>query len=118
MNNNSKDNDERRKYKRMSVALPFNYKNLVYSQDSIAEAYTKNIGGGGAKFAVTRFMPEDTRIKMSILIREGANPIDITSKIIWITKMPYNDIYHLGVEFVDITKEDRDRIVDYIHNIY
>ena len=64
-------------------------------------------------------MPEDTHLKITLTVREGAPPIDITSKIVWISKMPYNDIYHLGVEFIDITGEDRDRITDYIQrNLY
>lgn len=108
--------DERRKYPRAETNLPISYKNLRTAGQSAASSTTKDLSEGGARFKTSEFISLACRLVLEISIPTSPKPIKAISKVAWIKKLPVGDHYEIGNHFLEITKEDKARILEYVSN--
>jgi hypothetical protein len=54
------------------------------------------------------------RLVLSITLPNSTKPIKAISKVAWIKRVPVGDQYELGNQFLEITKEDKVQIVDFV----
>ncbi len=105
--------DERRRYQRVDFSLPIQYRNLRTTGNA-AGSLTKDIGEGGVRFKAGEFISLACRLVIEINLPTAPKPIKAISKVAWIKKLPTNDQYELGNQFLDMSKEDRGHIIDFI----
>lgn len=103
---------ERRRHKRCTVHLPLRYQ--LKGTVRYADTLTKDIGGGGAQFITDEFFARNSEILFELMIAETSEPVKGKAKIVWLNKVPHNDIYSIGIEFMDIARESRQRIVNFV----
>ena len=108
--------DERRKFKRVNRILPLQYRNLRKSGELPKETVTKNISGGGACFNCGEFMSLACRMVVEIYLPAVPKPIKAISKIAWIRKLPTGEQYEMGNQFLDMTREDKVLINEFVNN--
>jgi c-di-GMP-binding flagellar brake protein YcgR len=108
--------DERRRYPRAETNLPISYKNLRSIGQAPVTSTTKDISEGGARFKTSEFISLACRLVLEISIPTSPKPIKAISKVAWIKKLPAGDNYEIGNHFLEITKEDRSRILDFVNN--
>ena len=77
---------------------------------------TKDISAGGVSFKTSEFISLACRLVVEINLPTDGKPIKAISKVAWIRKTPTNDNYELGNQFLEITKEDKNRINDFVSN--
>lgn len=128
----SEDWQEKRKYARAAVQKLVRYK-IVHGErpDKVSRtlrALLTNIGGGGVLLAVKELVTEGLHIsfnenvvKQNWLALEmdlfpGRSPVHAMGKVAWYQKsMGRPDYkYDVGVEFKDISEEDRNMILDFV----
>ena len=108
--------DERRRYPRAETNLPVNYKNLRSAGQAPASSTTRDLSEGGARFKTSEFISLACRLVLEISIPTSPKPIKAISKVAWIKKLPVGDNYEVGNHFLEITKEDKSRIMEYINS--
>jgi len=109
--------EEKRRYRRAESNLPVQYKNLRKAADVPVGSLTKNICEGGVAFKTNEFISLACRLVLEISLPTVAKPIKAISKIAWIRKLPASDQYELGNQFLEMSKEDRAHIMDFINKI-
>ena len=109
--------EERRRYKRIDSALAVRYRNLRANNSPIEESLTKNISEGGVCFNSNEFISLACRLIVEITLPTTPKPIKAISKIAWIRKLPSSDQYQVGNHFLEIGKEDKDRISGFITQV-
>lgn len=109
--------EEKRKYRRVESDLPVQYKNLRKSSNVPAGTITKNICVGGVSFKSNEFISLACRLVLEISLPTVAKPIKAISKIAWIRKLPSSDQYELGNQFLEMSKEDKAHIVDFVNKV-
>jgi c-di-GMP-binding flagellar brake protein YcgR len=109
--------DERRRFQRVESSLPVSYKNLRSIGEAPISTLTKNISGGGARFKTNEFISLACRLVLEIALPTDTKPIKAISKVAWIRKLSPGDNYEVGNQFLEITKEDKSRIMDFISNL-
>lgn len=107
---------ERRRFQRMESNLPVKYRNLKMAAAPTG-SLTKDIGEGGIRFKTTEFISLACRLVVEITIPTVQRPIKAISKVAWIKRSPTNDQYELGNQFLEISKEDRAAITDYVNRL-
>lgn len=105
---------ERRLYPRASAAMPVQYRGIRQANDAIMGTIARNISKGGVALIVNEFISVFTRLIVEISIPPIAKPIRAISKVVWIRKRPHGEQYEVGMEFVDITEEDRRNVSDFV----
>lgn len=110
------DYHEKRKHTRLDVRVPVNYKELR-NQESIKGTLTKNLSEGGVKFNTDKFISLACRMIVEMTLPTSPKPIRAISKVAWIKKLPLGDDYEIGNQFLDMTKDDKARINDYLRKM-
>ena len=106
--------EEKRRYKRAGSALSIQYKNLRKINDPAGESLSRNISEGGVCFQTSKFISLACRLIVEISIPTSLKPIKAISKVAWIRKISSGDQYELGNQFLEISKEDKSIITDYV----
>ena len=109
--------DEKRRYPRAETNLPISYKNLRNVGDAPVSSMTRDISEGGARFKTSEFISLACRLVLEISIPTSPKPVKAISKVAWIKKLPAGDNYEIGNHFLEITKEDKSRIMEYINSV-
>lgn len=104
---------ERRRFQRVDSSVPVKYRNLRTATVSTG-SMTKNVGEGGISFDTSEFISLACRLVVEVILPTVPKPIKAISKVAWIRKMSSGDRYELGNQFLEISKEDRALITDYV----
>jgi len=111
-NHNSVSN--KRRYARVGVSLPLEYKDLRKAAELPKGSLLKNISEGGVSFTSKEFMSLACRLVLNITLPNSTKPIKAISKVAWIKRIPVGDQYELGNQFLEITKEDKAQIINFV----
>lgn len=107
--------NERRRAPRVRFNLPLQYKNLRKIGESPVGSLTKDIGEGGVSFKTSEFISLACRLVVEIKLPTSDKPIKAISKVAWIKKSASGNQYELGNQFLEINKEDKAHILDFIN---
>jgi len=104
---------EKRRFQRIDSNLPVRYKNIKTATVPMG-ALTKDISEGGIRFKTNEFISLACRLVVEVTLPTVQRPIKAISKVAWIRKLSPGDQYELGNQFLEISKEDRSLITDYV----
>ena len=107
---------EKRRFERIESNLPLRYKNIRTSTGPMG-SLTKNISEGGISFKTNEFISLACRLVVEINLPTVQRPIKAISKVAWIRKLSSGEQYELGNQFLEISKEDRGLITDYVSRL-
>lgn len=107
---------ERRRFPRIDSNVPVKYRNLRTAAIPMG-SLTKNISEGGISFKTNEFISLACRLVVEIALPAIPKPIKAISKVAWIRKMSSGDEYEMGNQFLEISKEDRSLITDYVNRL-
>lgn len=108
--------EDKRKYKRVDSVLPIQYRNLRKSEELPSPTVGSNISEGGVCFTSSQFISLACRMVVEINLPDVAKPIKAISKIAWIKRMPSSDQYLLGNQFLEMAKEDKAHVMNFVNN--
>lgn len=109
--------EERRKFQRVGFNLPLQYKNLRKSGEIATGSLTKDIGEGGVRFKSNEFISLACRLVVEINLPTITKPIKAISKVAWIRKIPATDEYELGNQFLEMSREDKSHVTDFVNKV-
>ena len=117
---------ERRKFVRAGIQS-----NIKWAKDTDAEKeakyedVTKNIGGGGICISTNEKLEKEERLILEIELPNGKT-VHSKGRVAWSNKLEiegakYGKSYQVGIEFIDISEEDREQVqrlvFEYLHRI-
>jgi len=105
---------ERRVFPRVNARLPLQFKDIQRPIEASSGALTRDISGGGARFLSNDFISIFTRIMLEVSLPSFSRPVKAISKVAWIQKLPSSSQYDVGVQFLDMTDEDRKQLGSFI----
>lgn len=108
------DSLERRRHKRVSSVIPLQYKNLRRLSEGTVGAIAHDVGEGGVRFVANEFLPLARRLVVEVFLPAQPRPIKAISKVAWIRKITSTDQYEIGNQFLEMGKEDKINLSEYI----
>ena len=112
-NYNSVEN--KRRFTRVGASLPLEYRDLRKSAELPKGSLLRNISEGGVCFSSKEFMSLACRLVLNINLPNTTRPIKAISKVAWIRRVPSTNQYEMGNQFLEITKEDRAQITNFVN---
>ena len=106
--------EDRRRAPRVKFNLPLQYKNLRKIGEGSSGSVTRDIGEGGVCFNSSQFISLACRLVVEIKLPTVDKPVKAISKVAWIRKSLTGDHYELGNQFLEIAKEDKGHIADFV----
>lgn len=109
--------EDKRRFKRVGVSLPLEYRDLRKSAELPKGSLLRNISEGGVCFVSKEFMSLACRLILNITLPNNSKPVKAIAKVAWIRKLPASNQYELGNQFLEMTKEDRSQINDFVKEV-
>jgi len=107
--------EEKRRFKRVDYTIPVQYKNLRVPAELPLTSMTRNLSEGGICFQSNKFVSLACRLVVELSLPTSPKPIKAISKVAWIRKIPSSDQYEIGNYFLEITKEDKANIFNFVN---
>ena len=106
--------EEKRRFPRIPSRFPLKYKDMRKKDEEFRGTVSKNLSEGGVRFRSDRFISLACRLVVELNLPELTKPIRAVSKITWIKKLPAGDDYEVGNQFLEISKEDKGFIRNFV----
>jgi hypothetical protein len=110
---------EKRRFVRFDVSLPIKWRKITDDSDDMIESKSKNISAGGLCLIIKEKEIYDGDIlELQIELPTGET-FYLEGQVIWVSEFRiirkvYENWYAAGIEFINIYKEDRERIKEVI----
>lgn len=115
---------ERREYIRLDTVFPVEFQSIDGEKiGTLHEGFTRDISRIGMRIEaktlagrrLESFIPDRTKLKLTINLPIYAKPVEATGTVKWIQKLtgPKFDKYAFGVSYDDIEPEDASRVLKY-----
>ncbi|MDD5504447.1 PilZ domain-containing protein [bacterium] len=105
---------EKRSYPRIEARLPFQFKDIQRPIETYTGSLTKDVSTGGVRFISNEFLSIFTRLILEVSVPTFSKPIKAISKVAWIQKAPRSSSYNVGLQFVDMTEEDKKHLSNFL----
>lgn len=107
---------EKRKHARVESRVPIQYK-LLKEPEVKSAGVTKNLSEGGIRFETDKFISLACRLVVELEIPTLTKNIKAISKVAWIKKDPTGEKYEVGNQFLEISRQDKQLISQYVDDI-
>ena len=97
---------ERRKFTRVNVPIPLQYKNARSATDLFKECDIIDLSQGGLRFTTDQFAPLACHMVVKIVASPGEEPVRAISKIAWVKRLSSGNRFEVGGEFKTISEKD------------
>ena len=110
--------DEKRKFKRVKTHIPVKYRKLREGAGSVGfGSLSRDLSQGGVQFRVEEFISMACGLIVEVDIPMLTRPVKAISKVAWIRKVASGDDYEIGNQFLEISKEDKKHVSEYIEQL-
>lgn len=105
---------ERRLLPRLNFKEAVQFRNLLKSNEVFSGSLSRDLSAGGLRITTAAPFAKDARLVL-LLALPGASPvIRAISKVAWNTQKPFGGGYESGLQFIEITSEDRNSIAGFV----
>jgi c-di-GMP-binding flagellar brake protein YcgR len=105
---------EKRSSPRINAHIPLQFKDIQRPIETYTGSLTKDISEGGVRFTSNGFLSIFTRLMLEISVPSFSRPLKAISKVAWIQKVPRSSQYNVGLQFMDMTEDDRKHLASFI----
>lgn len=109
---------EKRKYPRIKTHIPVRIRKMKGGLIGEGESsVTKNLSTGGIRFRTEEFISMACRLILELDVPMFTKPVKAISKVAWIRKMPSGNDYEVGNQFLEMSKEDKELVSEYVNSL-
>jgi len=109
--------EEKRAHPRFKVRIPVEYRKLRESTALKKGSITEDISLGGTRFITEEFLAFTSRLMLDIDLPIPERSVNVLSKVSWIRKLAAEDYYEIGSQFLEMSKEDKNRLSHYLDRL-
>ncbi len=105
---------EKREYVRCLISTPVKYRLLdVSGEEKVCESV--DVSAAGLKVLTREKLERGTRLRIAFSHpSDGAEIVAKCTVVAWAKKSEAEDVFETGIEFLEISKEDREKISEYV----
>lgn len=105
---------ERRRFVRIPEDAPIAYE--VLSSAKTGDFITRDISQGGIRFFVHDFVPKGSLMRIRLTLKKMTFSFEAITKVVWVEEDHHNERYEVGVEFVNISQQATEHLINYIRD--
>jgi c-di-GMP-binding flagellar brake protein YcgR len=110
--------EEKRKNPRVKTHIPIRFRKLRDEAGADGTmSISKNLSEGGIHFRSGGFVSRACRLILELDIPMFSKPVKAISKVAWIRKTENGNEYEVGNRFLEMTKEDKELISEYVDSL-
>ena len=107
------DDAERRRFGRTDLLVRVEYSTI----DEIFSEFTRDINEGGLFIETEKPRPTGTEVVLRFNLPGNQEPLQTIGRVVWVRSATDLDPAGMGIEFDELSDEDRDRINEMIRSL-
>ncbi len=107
------DGAERRRFGRTDLLVRVEYSTI----DEIFSEFTRDINEGGLFIETEKPRPTGTEVVLRFNLPGNQEPLQTIGRVVWVRSATDLDPAGMGIEFDELSEEDRDRINEMIRSL-
>ncbi len=107
------DDAERRRFGRTDLLVRVEYSTI----DEIFSEFTRDINEGGLFIETEKPRPTGTEVVLRFNLPGNQEPLQTVGRVVWVRSATDLDPAGMGIEFDELSDEDRDRINEMIRSL-
>jgi len=112
-----KDGSERRRARRVYASF-VEYCRTEGAPEQKYQAFAENVSATGICIFVNEEIKPNIILSITVFLLDGSNPIEVKGRVVWVRPSVFvmakdRQHYDVGVDFVEISDEDRERLLYY-----
>ncbi len=109
----AEDDAERRRFGRSDMLVRVEYSTV----DEIFSEFTRDINEGGLFIETEKPRPTGTEVAMRFNLPGNYEPLQTIGRVVWVRSASDQEPSGMGIEFDELSKQDRDRINQMIRSL-
>lgn len=100
---------ERRRFPRVRAELEMEFRPLA-DPEGLAGSLSRDLSAGGVRLTTDRFLARDSRLVLLFTPPGAGRKVRAVARVSWVRERPYSEFCDCGLEFVEISAEERDSV--------
>jgi len=113
----SEKSKEKRVEEENKIAIKLLPEDKYQHDKNIVFALTKDISSGGVKIITDKMLPIDTMLKIELTLAKMRKLVEATAKVRWMSRLYDDDVFEMGLEFIDTPAESVMLLLEYIYGL-
>ncbi len=105
---------ERRQLPRLTFTGPLQYRDLFKAPRVYSGSLARDLSAGGLRISSSTSFARDDRLVLLLSLPDSLREIRAIARVSWQRERPFASSYESGLQFIEITSEDRDSIADFV----
>ena len=105
---------ERRRQPRLNFTEPIQYRSLLKAPKTYAGSVAGDISATGLRILNAPPLPKEDRLVLLFCLPSSTQTIRVIAQVVWQRERPFEAGYESGLQFIEITPEDRDSIAGFV----
>ena len=105
---------ERRQQMRLTFTEPVQYRNVFKPNELYSGSLARDLSAGGVRIATPVPLAKDDRLVVLLTLPDAPTVIRAIARVAWQQQKPFGSIYESGLQFIQITPEDRDLVASFV----
>ncbi len=101
---------ERRRLPRLNFTEPVQYRSLFKPHETYSGSLARDLSAGGVRIIHYAGLAKESRVILLIDLPGTRRSIRLIARVAWNRERPLTSGYETGLQFIEITPEDRDSI--------
>ena len=105
---------ERRRFPRLKCTASIQCRSVLKPQGPFVGSLSKDLSASGIRITTAEFFPVESRVVLLLSIPHLLKPIRAIARIVWTQEKHFTEACECGLQFLEITPEDRESIAGYV----
>lgn len=105
---------ERRRFPRLKCTASIQFRSVLRPQDPFLGSLSKDLSASGVRMSLPEFCPAESRLVLLLSLPDLLRPIRAIGRVVWTQEQPFADSYDCGLQFLELSPEDRDALAGYV----
>lgn len=102
--------EEKRLFPRIKLQTPLCFQLRGFPKS--CNALTDDLSSGGLSFTNDKFVARSTMIMLEVNLLSRV--LSAIGKVVWASPLPHSDRYRLGIQFDELSQQDKNFLDDYV----
>ncbi len=105
---------ERRQQWRSNFTEPVQYRNVFKPHEAYSGSLARDLSVGGLQISTAVPLAKNDRLVLRLSLPDFPREIRVIARVAWQRQRPFGSACEHGLQFIEITSEDRDSIAGFV----
>lgn len=105
---------EKRRFPRLKAGVAVEFRRLTEPRQRLEGSLSRDLSAGGVCLTANRFLARDSRLVLLFTPAGVGRQLRAVARVSWVRERPIGDLCDLGLEFAEISDQDREAIAGFV----